>query len=228
MLQKLRSKVHAQSPALGVAALALFVALGGGSYAALNSDKGGGNPSAHFAKKGQRGPKGPAGPAGPAGAPGPQGPQGPAGSNASFPGTLPSGQTLKGTYAAEGTSNGNLAAPTGQGVAASISFTIPLASAPQVGMVREAALLEFLDPSAARCPGSAANPQAAPGELCIYETDRINASPPTPDICDPDGLTCSNAGGNNVATEEGVYLRFKPSNANERYGSYGTWAVTAP
>jgi hypothetical protein len=108
---------------------------------------------------------------------------------------------------------------------------IPLASEPQVGMVREAALAEGLDPSAARCPGSATNPQAAPGELCIYETDRINASAPagspTPDICDPAGLTCNNSGGS-IGTREGVYLQFGPDAINENYGSYGTWAVTAP
>src|SRR5687768_359201 len=127
MLRKLRANLGRQSPALVIAGLALFVALGGGSYAALNSNSGG-DEVANKAAKGKRGPRGPVGPAGPAGLQGPQGPPGAAGSNASFPGTLPSGQTLVGTYAARATSNGNLTAPAGQVVAADISFSIPLAS----------------------------------------------------------------------------------------------------
>jgi hypothetical protein len=228
MLQKLRSNIQRQSPALGVAALALFVALGGGSYAALSSDNGGGDKTAKVAEKGKRGPRGPAGPAGAAGAPGPQGSPGAAGSNASFPSTLPSGHTLVGTYAARGTSNGNLTAPTGQTAVAAISFSIPLASPPQVGMLRQAGMGEPGDPSATRCPGSAAAPSAAPGELCIYETSRIiNGSPPTPDICQAGGLVCSNTGAG-VSSTEGVVLQFHPSLVNQNYGSYGTWAVTAP
>lgn len=83
------------SPALVIACLALFVALGGTGYAASGGLAGNGNGNgsatvarAHRPLRGPRGPRGPRGfrgatgpqgPAGPQGATGPQGPQGPSG-----------------------------------------------------------------------------------------------------------------------------------------------------
>lgn len=82
------------SPAMVIACLALFVALGGTGYAASGGLATGGNNGASVARahrrvlRGPRGPRGPRGfrgatgpqgPAGPQGATGPQGPQGPTG-----------------------------------------------------------------------------------------------------------------------------------------------------
>ena len=101
-------------------------------------------------------PAGPRGPQGQAGARGPEGPAGP------FPdGNLPSGKTLRGNFYATdlgGVSTGNEAFD-------SISFGFQLASAPAV---------EIREPASAAttgCPGSASDPQAAPGKLCIYVVD---------------------------------------------------------
>lgn len=86
-------KLKLPSPAMAIACLALFVALGGTGYAATHLASKKGRAAAHSSKsgrgpRGKRGPAGPEGPAGPAGAQGergqagaqgargPQGPQG--------------------------------------------------------------------------------------------------------------------------------------------------------
>jgi len=101
-MRTLRSRIHRPSPAMAVALLALFVALGGSSYAAVQLSKNSVK-SKHIAKNavtskkvkdgslltkdfkagqlpaGVQGPKGDAGPVGatgPSGPPGPRGPQG--------------------------------------------------------------------------------------------------------------------------------------------------------
>ena len=235
MRQKPFSRFTRPSPALVVALVALFATLSGGSYAALKAGKGAGGghdqlseaskSHATVSKRGKRGPPGPPGPQGPQGLQGPEGPPGQPGSNASFPGNLPSGQSLFGTYVAQGLSNGNLSAPAAQTARASISFVIPLASAPDVQMKRAVAS-EPGEADPADCPGTAANPSAAPGNLCIYEQSRL-ANTTTPGFCNPGGMTCNNTGAT-MGTRFGVIVEWGPSAINSNYGSYGTWAVTAP
>lgn len=70
------------SPAMVIACLALFVAMGGTGYAATQLASGHEGAAASKAKKAKRGPRGPAGPAGKAGPAGPAGPAGAPGSNA--------------------------------------------------------------------------------------------------------------------------------------------------
>lgn len=70
-------RIHRPSPGLVVAFIALFVAIGGGAWAASGNS---GKATARSAKAGPRGPRGPRGfpgPQGPRGATGPQGPAGP-------------------------------------------------------------------------------------------------------------------------------------------------------
>jgi hypothetical protein len=142
------------------------------------------------------------GPAGPPGAPGDPGPPGP------FPATLPSGKTIRGAYQA---SSQTFSATTVV-VSDTQSFIYPLASVPTVTVIPLAG-----DPTDA-CPGSAADPRAAPGNLCIYAAAGVTGPMP---LCvfDPSMNTgCSNSGttGFSVIT-----------NAGEAF-SIGTWAVTAP
>jgi hypothetical protein len=73
------SKRLLPSPAMVVACLALFLALGGTGYAATQLRSGKEQALSSTIKKGPRGKRGPAGPAGPAGAAGERGPAGPAG-----------------------------------------------------------------------------------------------------------------------------------------------------
>ncbi len=135
------------------------------------------------------------GPRGPQGIPGPRGIQGP------FPAILPSGQSLKGVYRASETAAGDPVPDT-------VTFVFPLASKPTVHFIAP------LAQSPTECPGTPDNPQAAPGNLCVYATHGNNdvsiANPETsvaPDAS-PRGFT--------------VFDDFLGGETN------GTWAVTAP
>jgi len=136
---------HRPSPATVIACLALAVALGGTTYAAvvlpansvgtpqLKNDavtspkiKNGSLLAADF-KKGQI----PPGPAGPAGSTGPTGPTGPPGP---YPDTLASGKTVRGAFNMGGT-----AASAGSLANTSISFIYAFATAPTVRIVLQGA-----------------------------------------------------------------------------------------
>jgi len=95
---------------------------------------------------------------------------------------------------------------TGAVVLALLSFAIPLAKAPE---------FHSLTPGAqptAECPGSAANPTAAPGHACFYETTVVN--------------TTGNLEFRNPGRFGTSY--FTPATAVGSYNARGLWAVTAP
>jgi hypothetical protein len=118
-------------------------------------------------------------------------------------GALASGQTVRGAYNTGGTpSAANDLANT------SISFVFALAAPPTVTIVQDGA------PAPSQCPGTAAFPQAAPGNLCIYAESTANVAPP--------GLLL------NGVTRSGatIYVFAQATGAN--FFSFGTWAVTAP
>jgi hypothetical protein len=214
-----------------VASLALFVALGGGAYAAValpknsvgsrqiknaavtHADlaknavtganvKDGSLLSADF-KTGQL-PAAPPGPKGDSGAPGllgAAGQPGAPGSPAAYPTVLPSGRTEVGVYAVR-----DKAVATGTAIAAAISFLIPLSTAPSVVFAA--------DPS---CAGSVSAPTAAPGVLCIYEGQTVNAALfVTDDQGNIGSAAPQGAGLQAVATASGDTI------------AQGAWAVTAP
>ena len=209
-----------------VATIALFVALGGASYAAIRvtgrnvprdaltgadiknltgrdvrnntlDSRDIRNLLATDFRPGQL-PRGEKGETGATGAPG------------SLPDTLPSGKTLRGMYRME--SDGDNTGSPNPGVvlaacctADSITFAFPLVAAPAKHFIPDGGAA---DPA---CPGSAASPQANPGHLCVYENTRSNVL---------------NAGVVNT-TRYGADL-FADSVAIGGYLSGGTWAVTAP
>ena len=202
---------HRPSPATVIASLALAVALGGTSYAALvlpaNSVgtaqlkngavtslkvKNGTLLAANF-KAGQL----PRGPAGPTGATGPAGPTGPPGP---FPDALASGKTVRGTFVMGGT-----AAVSGALANTGISFVYTFAAPPAATIVLQGAA------APAQCPGNSTLPQANPGYLCIYETAHSNATGATLNEVDRSGATI-----------------FTNSSGTGGFFSYGTWAATAP
>jgi hypothetical protein len=130
-------------------------------------------------------------------------------------GVLPSKKTIRGTYGLSFYANGS-----GQGGYTTWSFgaELPLApSAPAGNFIKLGQ-----DPTA-NCPGSPSNPQAAPGNLCVYESFAVNVG---------------GAGGaatmfrfsdvvGNAADRYGVGLK-KFSTGTGPASSFGTWAVTAP
>jgi hypothetical protein len=223
-LKKLLARLVRQSPAMIVAMLALFVALTGTAVAttsALITGKQIANSSItgldvknksltpkdfKGSVRGARGPAGAAGAAGVAGSPGAKGDKGDKGDPGPFPqGNLPSGTTIRGNY--------------GTGGAATTStkfYFVDIAYNFQMSAPLTSNWLATGDPPTAACPGSNANPQAAPGNLCLYE----NAS-------------------NNVASREpfqssstrwgaSPFLRSGIGGADGVAWSHGTWAATAP
>jgi hypothetical protein len=120
---------------------------------------------------------------------------------------LPSGQSLQGAFA-------NIGRAAGFGrIGSAISFAIPLASPPighfiPVGGVAPAA-----------CPGTAAEPKAAPGHLCIYEGVASNVA--FESFEDP--VTGGTGSTTRTFGEEVVGF----SAAAGDYDSSGSWALTA-
>jgi hypothetical protein len=117
-------------------------------------------------------------------------------------------KTIQGNYAA-----GLQAATTADDGWDSISFGFELASAPQEHFIAAGGA------ATAQCPGSAVNPQAAPGHLCVYESVSQNRGSVV--------LFTGTTGATNQASKWGAGVWLIPAAAGNAF-SYGTWAVTAP
>jgi hypothetical protein len=205
-----------------VAYLALFIALGGGAYAAtvvkrnrvISSSIRNGHVKrvdvgrnaidsprvrdrsllAQDFRPGQlpRGERGEPGERGPAGDP--------------FPATLPTGKTLRGAYYVLGT-----ASAANQDDGSGYSFQYTLASAPAAHLVAAGAT------APPECPGTAAQPEAQAGHLCVYEAARVNG---TVEVLRPDT-------GSAGSSEEGFLVGIRSAASGDFY-SRGSWAVTSP
>ncbi|HXV33515.1 MAG TPA: hypothetical protein VD769_05860 [Gaiellaceae bacterium] len=117
-------------------------------------------------------------------------------------------KTIQGNYAA-GLQAGNTADDGWD----SISFGFELASAPQEHFLAAGSA------STAQCPGSATNPQAAPGHLCVYESVSQNRGSVV--------IFTGTTGAVNQASKWGAGVWLIPAAVGNAF-SYGTWAVTAP
>jgi hypothetical protein len=166
------SRLHGKLGTAGlvVAIVALVAALTGAAFAAGGLTKQQEKQVKKIAKK-YAGKPGPAGPQGPAGAPGAKGDagakgdkgekgepgerglEGSEGSPWTAGGVLPAGETETGTWAYGFSKQPIFFAP--------VSFPIPLTSAPTPEILGEGA-------TSANCPGSAEEPSAEPGFLCVY------------------------------------------------------------
>jgi hypothetical protein len=121
---------------------------------------------------GAPGAKGATGPSGPTGTKGATGAEGTEGSPWTAGGTLPSEATLTGTWAVgqswamdEG----------GESVLwAPLSFSIPLDPS-ALGLGTTVHVIQAAAPPTASCPGNVGDPQAAPGNLCVYAGKLVNA-----------------------------------------------------
>jgi hypothetical protein len=122
-------------------------------------------------------------------------------------GPLASGQTLIGYVDSAGhVDPGEIAPET------SISFQIPLAAAPALHIIPVGG------PSTGPCPGTATNPSAAPGNLCIYESTLVG----TTGFFLPDGANPVSG-----PTRFGLPGLIGASGSGD-YIARGAWAVTAP
>jgi hypothetical protein len=216
------SRIHNRLGTAGfiVAVVALVAALGGGAVAASGglsgqekkqiekeSKKWSKKYSAQFAvpgpqglpgANGAQGPKGDSGgqgPKGDKGDTGEEGPEGPEGSPWTAGGVLPEGETETGTWGVAGEGAG----------LSSISFNIPLSEPPA-----NLQLLAEGEGETTECPGTVENPEAAPGELCVY--------------------TKENPGGSVLLSSESLFTSgatmLMVGNSPFAFAA-GTWAVTA-
>ena len=212
-----RIRMQFSPAALTLSVIALVLALAGGAIAASGGLTGKQKKEVkaiakQFAgKDGAQGEAGPQGPAGPTGAVGPQGKPGETGkqgtngidgvdgengacSNANTDCILPSKATLTGTWSFRTT--------TEEKVWVNISF--PLRVFPEV------TIGEPTNP--AQCPGSASDPQAEPGFLCVYPEAMVNTVRNGTEFA-PDRTT-------------GVIFVYQMEAAGLGFAR-GTWAVTA-
>jgi hypothetical protein len=212
-----------------VALAALFVALGGSSYAALALPKNSvgkdqlkkNSVTSVKVKQGSlltsdfkasqrrklRGAQGMQGVQGSQGAPGTQGVQGDRGAAGPFPdGAIPSGKTIRGAY--------SLYAPTAVAtLSTALSFGFRLANPPSSYFIGVG------EPVPVGCPGTAASPEAQTGYLCVYEAAVSNRAASS--IFAPGG------GGAQGAGREGAVLEINGDGDPTVFFSYGTWAVTS-
>jgi hypothetical protein len=212
--------------------IALVFAMGGGAYAVTSNSVAGGVIYACYQKKtgslrvvfGKQkckksekaiawNRKGPEGMTGATGAPGQQGPSGAPGP---FVNTLPSGQTIRGSYDVGGRSTA-----AGTVLESEITFPFPLSAAPTVNYIPVGG------PTPAGCSGDVTNPGAAPGNLCIFAGYSFNTAAHT--TYDP--VTGSNFGSPKAASRFGVTLSVTSGGSggpNMVAEETGTWATTAP
>jgi collagen triple helix repeat protein len=211
---------------------------------------------------GAQGPAGPAGPKGDTGAAGANGSNGASGATGAkgatgatgatgqtgFTSTLPAGKTETGTFLLEST---GLSAQ----IATTISFAIPLPSSlgeAEVHLIapdgkelvkKTTEPAEEVDPTgcgtAIKTPTgpeiNAANPQAAPGNLCVYIgaaiSEEIYATLGSQLIVDPvaecASLACFGKGEGGVGASTAGARLYTTSEAPQE-AVWGTWAVTAP
>jgi hypothetical protein len=121
-------------------------------------------------------------------------------------GDPPLGMTIRGAWALNG------AVLTWAGY----SFGYELSQAPTPHFIPAGAA------SPAGCPGTATNPEADPGHLCVYEdADSVGGNPNFDCVFDPLGSTCS------TANRRGFGIS-QSAGGGGAWFSGGTWAVTEP
>jgi hypothetical protein len=121
--------------------------------------------------------------------------------------TLPSGKTEVGKYYAL-----DSPAPSGQFAVDVVSYQFPLPSTP---------IDRYLAPGAAptaECPGSVDNPKAVPGHLCVYSQKRAGVQT----SFSGDGM------GFDALDRYGFAVNVVSSGTAGNFYDYGSWAVTAP
>jgi len=214
-------RTHTPSPSLIVSLIALTIALGGTSYAALSIPRNSVGPAqlrdgavtTHKLRNGAvtaskinlRGVSVP-------NAQHARTADSASSAMASGVGTLASGQTERGIWFLSDW------AETGHDAVAvsAITFPVPLAQAPAA-----VHYIELGQSAPSGCTGDVANPGAAPGNLCVFEGRAYNASGVR-------GIEDPTDSGVNQANRFGTGVYMNGSNGPGEADTGGSWAVTAP
>jgi hypothetical protein len=222
MFERIHEKLG--TAGLAVAIVALVAALTGTAFAAAGLNPKQKKEVTKIAKKyaGKPGATGPAGPQGPAGAPGAKGDAGAPGAKGATGATGPTGaegpagptetrlpfeETLTGVWAFTGE---------GEGRAEYVPISFPLRVEPQPKVISSSSFIKPGGEPTEDCPGSVSEPEAAPGEFCMYAEFMKNAIGPQVNISSLSQDRTS-----------GIIAEFLiGSEAGEGWG-HGTWAVTA-
>lgn len=221
VMKQIKQALGVSKKANKKATQALKLAKQGGS-AGAQGPAGPVGPAGAKGDNGAQGAQGTAGPAGPTGPVGPVGPQGPPGEDGSGGGgTLPSGASLTGVWAY---SEDSTASSPILGFSP-ISFAVPLASAIP-GSSTHVNLVDFDGAGTGDCPGTAANPQAAAGHLCVYSTALSGVTFPAGGAFDTSPIVAPGSPFAAGAGTMGAVIQLRQS-AGVATGR-GTWAVTAP
>jgi hypothetical protein len=123
-----------------------------------------------------------------------------------FPGgTMPAGHTIRGTYWMGATAAAGFDLATSE-----ISFGYRFVEAPTAHFIQNG------DTPPPECPGTASNPRAQRGHLCVYESLSLNAA----------GRDVNGPGGDGSTYRFGARL-FVRSTAAGTFWSGGTWAATS-
>ena len=210
-MNRLRSRLTYANVMVTVLA---FVVLGGSAYAAtqLPTNSVGAkqlkkhavtpaklSTAARSALKGAVGPRGAKGDQGPKGD---KGDPGSPGAPGAFPTTLPSGKSVAGYL--------ELYSQETKLITESASFGFPLAVAPTPHYIAAGA------PTPAGCTGSATEPGAEPGNLCIFVITSVNVS-----VAGETG-----PGGDGITDKQGFAVFARPSTFAGEYYVEARWVVT--
>jgi len=122
-------------------------------------------------------------------------------------GTLKSGQTLRGVF-----DLGSVTDVAGQTTRSAVSFQFPLLNAPTVTVLQPG---ETTADCGGLGGGNDQTPQATPGNLCVYITEKVN-------LDETMGLLVENN------TRLGFGLVAQAGISGGEFFAYGQWAVTAP
>lgn len=136
---------------------------------------------------------------------GEEGPEGPPGPTGPVGTKLPSNDTVTGLWSVSGKEI--------YGVYTTISFPLRVEPAPEFNWVGPG------EGPTTNCPGSAVEPKAAPGKLCVYGSYLAHAG--NSEDHHPVGMS-----GATADPTSGVVMEFEIEAGQEGYG-YGSWAVTA-
>jgi hypothetical protein len=188
---------------------------------------------------GTQGPAGPAGAKGETGEPGAKGENGAPGTNGkegspwTAGGTLPSGKTLVGDWTLVGAVSGVAVLATG------VSFGIPLATAPAPHYITTEGKERFYNAEPGHekieeraqpeCPGSVAEPEAKPGNLCVYASKEEDNDPNRVLNLISPTISSGTEGINPDESPRADKSGFTLFTFSEKTGSVedvGTWAVT--